>query len=132
MNYNTKRFLVKLRQFMRDPQRRKDTLFLTGLGATGTWGMANVYDAVHGPKGDRFAPDPEYLESITPKTTEEPITSNFSNEDLYAALLTGGLGAGLGALMASQNRGTGAFLGGLAGGSLPLLYRLYQNKTNVS
>lgn len=122
-----KKFLVKLRQFMRDPQRRKDTLFLTGLGATGTWGMANVYDAVHGPKGDRFAPDPEYLESITPKTTEEPITSNFSNEDLYAALLTGGLGAGLGALMSSNNRGTGAFLGGLAGGSLPLLYKYYKD-----
>ena len=127
MNYNTKRLLVTLRKFLRDPQKRKDALILSGIGAAGTWGMANAYDAVHGPKGDRFAPDPEYLESIKTEPIEEPITSNFSNEDLYAALLTGGLGAGLGALMSSKNRGTGAFIGGLAGGSLPLLHRLYKD-----
>lgn len=120
-----KKFLVKLRNLIRDPQKRSDALALAGMGSFGTWGMANAYDAVHGPKGEMFDPGPEYQKSITP--TEEPKTSNLSNEDLYAALLTGGLGAGLGALMASQNRGTGAFLGGIAGGSLPILYRLYKD-----
>lgn len=130
MNYNTKRFLVKLRKLIQDPQRRKDILAAGAMGAVGTGGSLYAYDAVHGPKGEMFDPGPEYQKSITP--TEEPKTSNLSNEDLYATLLTGGLGAALGSLMASENRGTGAFVGGLAGGSLPLLYRLYQNKTNVS
>lgn len=46
---------------------------------------------------------------------------------LYASLLTGGLGAGLGALLSSNRRGLGALAGGAAGGALPLLYKYYKD-----
>lgn len=46
---------------------------------------------------------------------------------LYTSLLTGGLGAGLGALLSSSRRGLGALVGGAAGGALPLLYKYYKD-----
>lgn len=46
---------------------------------------------------------------------------------LYTSLLTGGLGAGLGALLSSRRRGLGALAGGAVGGALPLLYKYYKD-----
>lgn len=54
-----------------------------------------------------------------------------TKQALYTSLLTGGLGAGLGALLSSSRRGLGALAGGAVGGALPLLYKYYKdNYTN--
>ena len=50
-----------------------------------------------------------------------------TKQALYTSLLTGGLGAGLGALLSSRRRGLGALAGGAVGGSLPLLYKYYKD-----
>lgn len=47
--------------------------------------------------------------------------------DIYPYLISGGLGAGLGALLSSRRRGLGALIGGAAGGALPLLYKYYKD-----
>lgn len=50
-----------------------------------------------------------------------------TKQALYTSLLTGGLGAGLGALLSSSRRGLGALAGGAVGGALPLLYKYYKD-----
>ena len=50
-----------------------------------------------------------------------------TKQALYTSLLTGGLGAGLGALLSSSRRGVGALAGGAVGGALPLLYKYYKD-----
>lgn len=50
-----------------------------------------------------------------------------TKQALYTSLLTGGLGAGLGALLSSRRRGLGALAGGAVGGALPLLYKYYKD-----
>lgn len=47
--------------------------------------------------------------------------------DIYPYLISGGLGAGLGALLSYKRRGLGALIGGAAGGALPLLYEYYKD-----
>lgn len=71
-------------------------------------------------------PDIEDLMKVYQEAQEDGLDEE-TKQALYTSLLTGGLGAGLGALLSSSRRGLGALAGGAVGGALPLLYKYYKD-----